>query len=188
MLDLLTNHMVELIVGGISSLAIALWGYIGIVLKRNDAKLHEFAALPKTLATVHAALEVAQNSMTSLKATLTDVHLELRARGDLNIDAAEFSCDHDGSVTNVNQTFARWLGVGKMELLGWGWINYVHIDDREHIRHEWQACIKEHRVFNVRYRLVEADGDITHVHTVATPIPDAPPARQWVGVIRRELK
>ncbi len=188
MLELLLNHVVELLAGALSTVAVALWGYLALVFKRNDAKLNEFLSIPKSLQEANTKLETTQQRMVSMSATLTDLHLEIKARGDLNIDAAEFTCDHDGSMTNVNQTFARWLGVGKAELTGWGWVNYVHIDDRDRVRSEWQACIKEHRALNIRYRLVEVDGDITQVHAVATPIPDAPPARQWVGVIRKETK
>ena len=188
MIELLLNHIAEIAVGVLSTVAAALWGYIILIFRRNDAKINEFAALPKVIQAVNVKLEKAQNRMASVQATLADLHLEMKARADLNIDAAEFTCDHDGSVTNVNQTFARWLGVGKQELLGWGWINYVAVEDRARVRAEWQACLQEHRVFNIRYKLLEADGDVFDVHTVASPVPDAPPARQWVGVIRRELK
>lgn len=188
MIEVLMNYTAEIVVSILSTAALALWGYLALAFKRNDAKLNEFLSIPKSLQEANSKLESAQQRMVTISATLTDLHLEIKARGDLNIDAAEFTCDHDGSITNVNQTFARWLGVGKAELIGWGWINYVHIDDRERVRAEWQACIKDHRALNIRYRLVEVDGDITQVHTVATPIPDAPPARQWVGVIRKERK
>lgn len=188
MIDVLMNYTVEIIVSVLSTAALALWGYLALAFKRNDAKLNEFLSIPKNLQEANSKLESTQQRMVTISSTLTDLHLEIKARGDLNIDAAEFTCDHNGEVTNVNLTFARWLGVDKSELLRWGWINYVHIDDRERVRSEWQACIKEHRALNIRYRLVEVDGDITQVHAVATPIPDAPPARQWVGVIRKETK
>lgn len=188
MLDLLMNHIVELIIGGISTLAVGLWAHIMLTFKRNNAKLNEFVSMPKDVHAVHTKVEQAQKRMASMQATLTDLHLEIKARADLNIDAAEFTCAEDGSVTNVNLTFARWLGVDKSELLRWGWINYVHPDDRERVRSEWATCIKEHRTLNIKYRLVEADGDVAHVHAIATPIPDAPPARQWVGVIRKESR
>ena len=186
MLDILMKYFVEILAGGISTAAIGLWGYLVLVFKRNDAKLNEFLSIPKNLQEANAKLETAQQRMVSISATLTDLHLEIKARGDLNIDVAEFTCASEGNVTYVNQTLARWLGVGKQELLGWGWINYVHIDDRDRVRIEWMACVKEHRTLSIHYRLVEADGDITNVHAVATPIPDAPPARQWIGVIRKD--
>lgn len=188
MLDVIMNHMIELIVGAMSTAAVGLWAHIALTFRRNNAKLNEFVSMPKDVHEVHKKVEQAQVRMASMQATLTDLHLEIKARGDLNIDAAEFTCDSDGAVTNVNLTFARWLGVDKSELLRWGWINYIHPDDRERVRAEWQACIKDHRIMNIKYRIVEVDGDVAAVSAVATPIPDAPPARQWVGVIRKELR
>lgn len=186
MVELLMEHILEIFLAIIGSALTALGGYVALVFKRSDAKLHEFASIPRDLQSVNSKLEHGQARMASMQATLTDLHLEIKARGDLNIDAAEFTCAHDGEVTNVNLTFARWLGVDKSELLRWGWINYIHPDDRDRVRAEWQSCIKEHRTLNIKYRIVEVDGDVTNVHAVATPIPDAPPARQWVGVIRKD--
>lgn len=188
MLELLLNNIIELSVGALSTVAVALWGYLALVFKRNGAKLNEFVAIPRELQSVNSKLEVQQGRIAHMQATLTDLHLEIKARADLDIDAAEFTCAQDGSVTSVNLTFARWLGVDKAELLRWGWINYVHPDDRDRVRSEWAACIKEHRTLNIKYRLVEVDGDISNVHAIATPVPDAPPARQWVGVIRKESR
>ena len=186
MIELILNHIVEIAVGLLSTVATGLWAYVALIFKQNNAKLNEFAAMPKALQDANDKLETQHGRMAHMQATLTDLHLEIKARGDLNIDVAEFTCASEGNVTYVNQTLARWLGVGKQELLGWGWINYVHIDDRDRVRREWMACVKEHRTLSVHYRLVEADGGITNVHAVATPIPDAPPARQWVGVIRKD--
>ena len=186
MIEVIMNYTAEIVVSILSTAALALWGYLALAFKRNDAKLNEFLSIPKNLQEANTKLETAQQRMVSISATLTDLHLEIKARGDLNIDVAEFTCAPEGNVTYVNQTLARWLGVGKQELLGWGWINYIHIDDRDRVRREWTACVREHRALSIHYRLVEADGDITNVHAVATPIPDAPPARQWVGVIRKD--
>ena len=188
MIEVLMNYTAEIVVSILSTAALTLWGYLALAFKRNDAKLNEFLSIPKNLQEANSKLESTQQRMVSISATLTDLHLEIKARGDLNIDVAEFTCASEGNVTYVNQTLARWLGVGKQELLGWGWVNYVHVDDRDRVRREWMACVKEHRTLSIHYRLVEADGDITNVHAVATPIPDAPPARQWVGVIRKERK
>ena len=139
MIEVLMNYTAEIVVSILSTAALTLWGYLALAFKRNDAKLNEFLSIPKNLQEANSKLESNRQRMVSISATLTDLHLEIKARGDLNIDAAEFTCDHDGSMTNVNQTFARWLGVGKQELLGWGWVNYVHIDDRDRVRSEWQA-------------------------------------------------
>lgn len=111
--------------------------------------------------------------------------LHVRARSDIDIEAAQFESNADGANTYVNLTFARWLGVGKAELLGWGWINFVHPDDRIFVRQEWDACRREHRKYNIRFRFLDAGGEPIPVDVLATPIPEAPPAKQWLGVIRK---
>jgi PAS domain S-box-containing protein len=111
--------------------------------------------------------------------------MHVRARGDIDIEQAQFETDATGANTYVNLTFARWLGVGKAELLGWGWVNFVHPDDRIRVRAEWDACRAEHRKYNIRFRFLDAGGEAFPVDVLAAPIPDSPPAKQWIGVIRR---
>lgn len=116
------------------------------------------------------------------------VHLmmmHVRAQGDTDIERAQFEADATGANTYVNLTYARWLGVGKAELGGWGWVNFVHPDDRLRVRREWDACRMEHRVYNIRYRMLDADGEAFEVDALATPIPESPPAKRWLGVIRK---
>jgi len=111
--------------------------------------------------------------------------LHVRAKSDIDIEQAQFETNADGANTYVNLTYARWLGVGKAELLGWGWINFVHEEDRIYVRQEWDSARREHRKYNVRFRFIDAGGEEFQVDVLATPIPDAPPAKQWLGVIRR---
>ncbi|MGH8073668.1 MAG: PAS domain-containing protein [Lysobacter sp.] len=111
--------------------------------------------------------------------------MQVRARGDVNIEQAEFEADATGANTYANLTYARWLGVGKAELLGWNWVNFLHPEDRLAVRREWDSCREEHRVYSMRYRMIDADGEEFTVDAIATPIPEAPPAKQWLGVIRR---
>lgn len=131
------------------------------------------------------SMDAGRQEIAGLSQQVGMMNLMMRARGDINIEAAEFECAADGSNTYVNQTYARWLGVGKSELLGWGWVNFVHPDDRDAVRREWDLCRAEHRVYNRRHRIVDSDGDAILVDTLATPIPEAPPAKQWIGVMRR---
>lgn len=130
-------------------------------------------------------LSATRRDVDAMAKSLDQLTLQVRARGDTNIEQAEFETDSTGANTYVNLTYARWLGVGKAELRGWGWVNYVHPEDRIRVRQEWDACRTEHRVFNARYRFIDADGLEFMADVIATPIPEAPPARQWYGVIRK---
>lgn len=137
------------------------------------------------LPVVREEVTQSRHDMHMLRKEIALISLQMRARGDINIEASEFESDSTGAYTYVNRTFARWLGVGKQDLLGWGWVNYIHPDDRVKVRQEWDLCRYEHRVFSMRYRMIEDDGDDFLVETIATPIPDIAPAKQWLGVIRR---
>lgn len=111
--------------------------------------------------------------------------LHVRARGDIDISTAQFETDATGQNIEVNLTYARWLGVGKGELLRWGWINFVHPDDRIRVRKEWDSCRTEHRTYSIRFRMLDVGGEVFTVDVLATHIPEDPPAKKWLGVMRR---
>lgn len=134
---------------------------------------------------IRRAVENTRRDIEHLRAGMTVLTLTMRARGDTNVDAAEYESSSDGRITVVNSTFARWLGVGKAEVMNFGWVNFIHPEDVARYRAEWDRCTEEHRTFRVRHRLVSTSGDIFEVDSIATPIPDAPPASHWIGVIRR---
>lgn len=107
------------------------------------------------------------------------------AENDSDDDVGRFHCSAAGENIYVNQTYARWLGVGKAELMGWNFINFVHSDDIDRVRREWDACRAEHRQYRIRHRIVATDGEVIEVEVIATPVPEAAPAKRWIGSIRR---
>lgn len=100
-------------------------------------------------------------------------------------EIGRFHCNAAGENTYVNQRYARWLGVGKSELLGWKYFNFIHPDDIDMVRRHWQACRSEHRQYRLRHRMVAADGEVIEVEVNATPIPESAPAKRWIGCIWR---
>lgn len=107
------------------------------------------------------------------------------AENDSDDDIGRFHCNGAGENTYVNQLYARWLGVGKAELMGWNYLNFVHSNDTDRVRRHWELCRSEHRQYRIRYRMVAADGEIIEVEVIATPIPEAAPIKRWIGSIRR---
>lgn len=104
---------------------------------------------------------------------------------DTDDNVGRFHCNAAGENTYVNQVYARWLGVGKTELLGWKFLNFMHPDDVERIRRYWEQCRIEHRQYRLRHRMVDTDGHVFDVEVVATPIPELAPVKRWIGSIRR---
>lgn len=107
------------------------------------------------------------------------------AENDADEDLARFHSDAAGGYTYVNRLYARWIGVGKTELLGWNYVNYIHPDDIDRVRKAWEQCRLEHRQYRIHYRLVPVTGEPFAVEVIATPIPDSAPVKRWIGSIRR---
>lgn len=173
--------LIGILTTGIGAIWVFFRGRIRRWWKPYQAGIEGMAELPA----VREEVTQSRHDMHMLRKEIGLIALQMRARGDINIESGEFECDSDGACTYANRTYARWLGVGKQDLLGWGWVNYIHPDDRTKVRQEWDLCRYEHRVFSMRYRIVGADGDEFVVETIATPIPDLAPAKQWMGLIRR---
>jgi PAS domain S-box-containing protein len=107
------------------------------------------------------------------------------AENDSDDEIGRFHCNAAGENTYVNQLYTRWLGVGKLELMGWNYLNFVHPNDVDRVRRHWETCRSEHRQFRSRHHMVAADGEAFEVEVVATPIPESAPIKRWIGSIRR---
>lgn len=107
------------------------------------------------------------------------------AENDSDDEVGRFHTNAAGENTYVNQIFARWLGVGKVELLGWNYINFIHPDDAEQVRLQWSRCRLEHRQYRNTHRMVSSDGEVIQVSMVAMPIPEGPMVKRWIGSVRR---
>ena len=107
------------------------------------------------------------------------------AENDSHDEIGRFHCNAAGENTYVNQLYARWLGVGKSELMGWNYLNFVHPNDVDMVRQRWEVCRSEHRRYRLRHRMVAAYGEIIEVEVIATPIPESAPAKRWIGSIWR---
>jgi len=107
------------------------------------------------------------------------------AENDSDAEIGRFYCNAAGANTYVSQLYARWLGVGKTELMGWNYLNFVHPNDVDRVRQHWETCRSEHRQYRSRHRMIAADGEIIEVEMIATPIPESAPIKRWIGSVRR---
>lgn len=107
------------------------------------------------------------------------------AENDSDTDVGRFHCNAAGENTYVNQLYARWLGAGKDELMGWNYLNFIHSDDVDRVRSHWELCRNERRQFILKHRMVATDGEVFEVDVTATPIPDSSSVQRWIGSIRR---
>ncbi len=76
------------------------------------------------------------------------------------------------------------------QLIGSGWINAVHDDDRRRVENDWMLATSNRRPFLAMFRITHiGTGVVTPVHCEANPVfADGGDCSGWLGLIRtREI-
>ena len=105
--------------------------------------------------------------------------------GEMELDPTpRFICDSDGRNLNVNTAYARLVGCGRDELLGFGYQRFIPSNINPGYAAEFDSASKQHRSFERSLRILRPDGTevITNVRIVPHP-ENEPPAHYWVGVV-----
>jgi PAS domain S-box-containing protein len=89
----------------------------------------------------------------------------------------EFVADQPGWRAFTGQT--------REQLLGWGWLEAVHPEDREATRRVWRESLAAHKPTQVEHRLRRHDGVYRNMLVRAVPVLEADGTlREWVGIHR----
>lgn len=124
-------------------------------------------------------------SVSTVTTQLELLAMTTTAENDTDDTIARFHCSATGENIYVNQTYARWLGVGKAELLGWNFMNAIHPDDVHRVQEHWDKCRRESRQYRLTHRVITTSGQTITLSVTITPIPESGPVRIWVGYARR---
>lgn len=94
-----------------------------------------------------------------------------------------FIANVEGDNRYVNDTYATFSGLPKQELLGKGWQQLLHPDDR---RHSWEAfrhALETGQPFETEYRMRRHDGEYRWLAVRALRIPESDEggSELWVG-------
>lgn len=135
-----------------------------------------------------AVLGDMRESLSHIRESLAIVAGTLRMQADAAEDVGYFECDAEGRNVYVSSTYARWMGCSKDELLGWGFLTYTHPDDRDMVAREWERCRRQHTDYRARPRMGPPGGPYRTYDVILRPIPDAPPALAWTGMLRPVLE
>lgn len=90
-----------------------------------------------------------------------------------------FSSKGDGSRDYISERFFEYTGAVSDSATGFGWMDYVHPEDREQIRNYWTRCVEAGVNYEVEYRIRAQSGDYRWFRARAIPI------RSEVGDIDR---
>ena len=84
-----------------------------------------------------------------------------------------FESDVDGRLTYVNPCLVELHGGSAAALLGRGWVELIHPEDRDALVAGWSAALAEGREYAHDYRVVRPDGGTRWVRGRAAPLHDA---------------
>ena len=94
-----------------------------------------------------------------------------------------------GEITDSQPTWEAFTGQKPEQYMGWGWMDAVHPDDREHLTERWRKAIARQtrppndRYYEIQYRVRRYDGVYRSLMTRTVPVlsPDGS-IQEWVGV------
>lgn len=115
---------------------------------------------------------------------------ELRASQELFRTLADhapvgiFRSDENGNLVYANSTCERTVGVAAGKLLGRGWLEAVHPDDRDRVDRMWREAVAAGRVYEGEARYLGPDG-VVIAHSLGVAVRDAAgfPAG-YIGVVQ----
>lgn len=129
------------------------------------------------------ALERARSTTKEHLARETAEHREERYRS-LAEATAQIVWTHspEGHFTEDQPQWRAFTGQTPEEILGLGWFDAVHPDDRQHAQEKWKLIVEGHAEPEVEYRLRRHDGEYRFTRARGVPIRDADGSiREWVG-------
>jgi PAS domain S-box-containing protein len=83
-----------------------------------------------------------------------------------------FSRQADGKRDYLSDRFYEYTGASQGSAIGYGWMEYVHPDDREQATLHWDRCIEARTNYEAEYRIRSKDGAYRWFRARAVPIRD----------------
>lgn len=105
--------------------------------------------------------------------------------GEMELDPTpRFICDNDGRNLNVNTAYARLVGCGRDELLGFGYQRFIPNNSNPGYIEDFDSATRQHRSFERPLHILRPDGTEVLANVRIVPHPEnEPPAHYWVGVV-----
>jgi PAS domain S-box-containing protein len=92
-----------------------------------------------------------------------------------------FSRKADGSRDYISDRFYEFTGASPGSANGFGWLDYVHPDDKEKAMGDWMRSVESGANYEVEYRLQSRDGAYRWFRARALPIREDGKIIKWYG-------
>lgn len=89
--------------------------------------------------------------------------------------------DAEGRCPDI-PTFRAYTGQTVDEVVGFGWLDAIHPDDRERTNQVWMEALRTKSLYDIEYRIRGADGNYRYFQARAVPILNEDGSiREWIG-------
>ncbi|MBD3886481.1 PAS domain S-box protein [Phormidium tenue FACHB-886] len=93
-----------------------------------------------------------------------------------------WTTDADGNTTSVSPAWSELTGQAWNNLQQWGWIDYLHPDDRDRAVELWKQAVAAQITCNFEYRLRAKEGNYRDFKVRGVPVKNLDGSiREWVG-------
>jgi PAS domain S-box-containing protein len=93
-----------------------------------------------------------------------------------------WTTDPQGLVACDMPLWREFTGQTEDEVQGWGWIEGLHPDDREHTAAVWSQAVANRSLYETEYRMRRRDGHYRHMAVRGVPVLEQDGSiREWVG-------
>jgi len=93
-----------------------------------------------------------------------------------------WTADNEGRCPDI-PSMRAYTGQTEAEVVGYGWLDAIHPDDREGTNQAWMEAAQTNSLFEIEYRIRGADGNYRYFQARAVPILNEDGnLREWVGI------
>jgi PAS domain S-box-containing protein len=83
-----------------------------------------------------------------------------------------FSRQADGARDYISSRFYEYTGAAPGSAIGFGWMEYLHPDDKERSLAEWMECVRSGETYESEYRILGCQGQYRWFRARAVPLRD----------------
>jgi two-component system CheB/CheR fusion protein len=142
---------------------------------------------------VYHPLKHESGATISIMVVATDVTEQVQARQLVEASATRFrfmlnaipqqvwTSTPDGTVDYVNQVVCKDFGRDAEEIIGLGWQEFIHPDEKPEILQKWQTALKSGKEYLVEFRLLFSDGSFVWHLGRALPLVENGEIKLWLG-------
>lgn len=93
-----------------------------------------------------------------------------------------WTTDAQGQVVDL-PAWRAYTGQSEKEVKGWGWLEALHPEDRDHTAQIWSHAVRTKSLYDTEYRIRAADGSYRYFSARGVPVTAKDSSiREWVGI------